>query len=187
MIYNDSVDKDRLYFTQNHKPIRTQCPVCVRDVKTTRQCKIYKNLAALWWHIKQEHENISNSSFTFNDLIPILNAVSKAKDLGIIPEETKIFVKPVTTSSSLVYHGKFPRKDVYQKLEKVSSFFTKQNTSWPIFSLEQARLGIKMSMTNPDRRTIRDFLDCIVKSSKKNLEDTTIDVTQFCSEFEDGV
>jgi len=184
--YDDPLDKDRLYFTQNNSPIRTRCPECVRIMKILRHCRIFKNLPSLWWHIKHEHGKISNLLFNTDDIIKVLNAVSKAEEWGIIPEPTPIYVKP-TTSSSLVYHRKKPRNDVYEKLEKIASFLINQSYSWPIFSLEQVRLAIKMSMKNPDKRTVRDYLDCIIDSSSKNSDDVTINVTQFCSEFESSL
>jgi len=185
--YDDSLDKDRLYFTQNYKPIRLRCPECVRTTKILRHCRIFKNLPGLWWHIKRDHGYFSNLLFDTDAVVAILNAVSKAKEWGIIPEPTPVYVEPATTSSSLKYRKRPPRKDVYQKLEKIASFLINQSQSWPIFSLDQVRLAINMSMENPDKRTVRDYLDCITDVSDKNSNDVTIDVTQFCSEFESRV
>jgi len=84
MSYDDEIDKDRLYFTQNNKPIRLRCPECVRTKKVLRHCKVFKNLAALWYHIRREHGDISNLWFTTNDLIQVLNSLDRAIKWSII-------------------------------------------------------------------------------------------------------
>ena len=186
MSNNSQIDKDRLFFTQNYKPIRLRCPECVRNSKILRHCRIFKNLAALGWHLKREHSYISNLLFNSEELYRILNVISKAIDLKIITEPSPVYVES-TTTSSLQYRDRPPRKDVWEKLENVSSFLINQSKSWPIFSVDQVRLAIKMSLKNADARTIKHYLDCIIDASEKNQKTHTIDVTQFCSEFESGV
>ena len=80
----DGIGDDRLYFTQNHFTIRLRCPECVRTKKVIRHCRVFKNLPALWWHVKNEHGTISNVDFKTNDLIHILNAIDKAIQWNII-------------------------------------------------------------------------------------------------------
>jgi len=82
--YYTKLDKELFYFTQNNNQIRLRCPECIRTKKVLRQCKIFKNLPALWWHIKNEHGIISNADFNTNDLIHILNAIDKAIQWNII-------------------------------------------------------------------------------------------------------
>jgi hypothetical protein len=76
-IHSDNSSKEPLYFTQNNIALRLRCPECVRT-KTLRHCKVFKNLPALWWHIKQEHKNISNLEFNIVEIIQVLNGLDKA-------------------------------------------------------------------------------------------------------------
>jgi len=184
--YDDPLDKDRLLFTQNNSPIRLRCPECVRNTKILRHCRIFKNLPSLWWHIKQDHGNISNLLFNTNDIIKVLNAISKAKEWGIIPEPTPIYVAS-TTTSSLMYRGRPPRKDVREKLEKIALILHTQSELFPHYRLRHIRAYIGHVLEHADERTIKNYLDCIVDASEKNKINGTVDVTQFCSEFESGV
>ena len=59
------------------------CPVCLLT-KASKHCKIYKNTAALWWHIKQEHGEFVYSQFTTDDVLDVLNGLTKAIRWGII-------------------------------------------------------------------------------------------------------
>ncbi len=187
MSYVDSIDKDRLFFTQNNSPIRLRCPECVRTTKILRHCKIFKNLPGLWWHIKQDHGYFSNLLFNTNDVIKILNTISKAKEWGIIPEPTPVYVESAATSSSLVYRGKPPRKDVYEKLEKIASLLQNQSLLFPNFRPNQIRAFLGIVLGQVDDRTLKNYLNCIIDASEKNIRNGTIDVTQFCSKFEFGV
>jgi len=38
-----------------------------------------------------------------------------------------------------------------------------------------------------DERTAKNYVNCIMDASEKNMRNGTVDVTQFCSEFESGV
>jgi len=84
MKYNDKLKKDRLYFTQNYQNIRVRCPECVRTKKVLRHCKVFKNLAALWCHIRRDHGDIVNIVFTNKDLIQVLNSLDRAIKWGIM-------------------------------------------------------------------------------------------------------
>lgn len=186
MSYNDKIDKDRLFFTQNNKPIRLRCPECVRTIKSPRHCKIFKNLPGLWWHIKRGHGYISNLLFTTEGIVEILNAISKAKDFGIIPEPMASYVE-TTTSSSLKYKGRLPRKDVYKKLKEMAELFEIQSQFFPHFKLKQLRAFIGIILVTADSRTIKNYLDSIIDVSEKNMGNGTIDVSEFCAEFEDVI
>jgi len=52
--------------------------------KIPRHCKIYKNAAALWWHIRQQHNNSATSNFDMNAVLDALNGVTRAMQWGII-------------------------------------------------------------------------------------------------------
>ena len=187
MIKESELDKDRLYFTQNNSPIRLRCPECVRTTKILRHCRIFKNLPGLWWHIKQDHGNFSNVSFNTDDVIKTLNGVSKAKEWEIFPEPTPIYSETTSSSSSLRYNGRPPRRDVYQKLEKIASIFLNSSQLFPHFKLKQIRAYIGHVLEDAEKRTIKKYLDCIIDSSEKDTIKGTIDVTQFCSKFEFSV
>ena len=87
MTYPKPLDKDRVvYCSQCYDKIRVQCPVCLLT-KKPRHCKIFKNTAALWWHLKQDHGEFVYSQFSSDDVLDVLNNVTKAISWGIIPNE----------------------------------------------------------------------------------------------------
>jgi len=84
MTYNLSIQKDRVaYCSQNYTEIRLQCPFCLLE-QIPRRCKIYKNTAALWWHIRQQHDHFATSSFDMDSVLYALNGVTRAIQWGII-------------------------------------------------------------------------------------------------------
>jgi len=87
MTYPKPLHKDRVaYCSQNYTKTRLQCPVCLLT-RIPRKCKIYKNLAGLWWHLKQDHKDFVFSQFSSDDVLDVLNNVTKAINWGIIPNE----------------------------------------------------------------------------------------------------
>jgi len=87
MTYTKRLHKDRVaYCSQCYDDIRLRCPVCLLT-SIPRHCKIYKNLASLWWHLKQEHSDFFYSQFSSDDVLDVLNNMSKAIKWGIIPNE----------------------------------------------------------------------------------------------------
>ena len=85
MTYHKRVNKYRVvaHCSQCYIEIRLQCPCCLLE-KIPRHCKIYKNTAALWWHLKQEHGKFVYSQFTTDDVLDVLNGLTKAIQWGII-------------------------------------------------------------------------------------------------------
>ena len=79
------IDKDReiAYCSQCYDPIRLQCPFCLLE-KISRHCKVYKNTAALWWHIKQIHNDSVTSGFDMNTVLGALNGISRATQWGML-------------------------------------------------------------------------------------------------------
>jgi len=71
-------------FAHNYNPSRTKCPECVRTIKGKNHIRDHPNLSSLWWHIKTEHGEISNSQFNTDEIIEILEKISKAIHLGMI-------------------------------------------------------------------------------------------------------
>jgi len=87
MTYQKPLHKDRVaYCSQCYDRIRVQCPVCLLT-KKPRHCKIFKNTAALWWHLRQEHADFVCSQFSSDDVLDVLNNMTKAIRWGIIPNE----------------------------------------------------------------------------------------------------
>lgn len=83
MTYQKRLHKHRVaYCSQCYDDIRIRCPVCLLT-KVPRHCKIYKNTAALWWHL-QEHGEFGYSQFTTDDVCVVLNSLVKAIHWGII-------------------------------------------------------------------------------------------------------
>jgi len=69
-------------FAQNHMPIKIKCPFCLRKLKCKRQVHEFKCISGLWWHIKNEH--IDLSIFEFNWIIEVLKKISRARYNGMI-------------------------------------------------------------------------------------------------------
>jgi len=84
MTYLKRLHKDRAaYCSQCYNEIRLRCPVCLLE-QIPRRCKIYKNTAALWWHIRQRHNHFATSSFDMDSVLYALNGVTRAIQWGII-------------------------------------------------------------------------------------------------------
>ncbi|MDH3735538.1 MAG: hypothetical protein OEQ94_00780 [Nitrosopumilus sp.] len=84
MTCQKQLHKDRAaYCSQCYDNIRLRCPFCLLE-KIPRHCKIYKNAAALWWHIRQQHNNSATSNFDMNAVLDALNGVTRAMQWGII-------------------------------------------------------------------------------------------------------
>jgi len=84
MTYQKPLHKDRVaYCSQSYDDIRLQCPVCLLT-KIPRHCKIFKNTAALWWHIRRDHREFVYSQFNSDDVCEVLNNLTKAIRWGII-------------------------------------------------------------------------------------------------------
>lgn len=79
------LDKDRqiAYCSQYYDPIRLQCPFCLLE-KIPRHCKVYKNTAALWWHIKQYHNDSVTSGFDMYAVLDALNGIALAMKWSIV-------------------------------------------------------------------------------------------------------
>ena len=181
------IDKDRVYASQCYIKVRWYCPVCVLQKKIKKHCKIHKTPASWWWHIKNEHGKFVNRKFGYDDLRVVSNYLVNALEWKIFPESVSIPVEQATTSSSLLYRERTPRKDVYQKLEKIASILQNQSELFPHFKFKHLRAYCKVVLGQVDNRTITNYVNCIVVASEKNIKNGTVDVTQFCSEFESGV
>ena len=169
----------RAYFSQNNSPFKVRCPECVRT-KSLRHCKIYKNLPAVWWHIKQEHGNISNLVFNTNDIIDVLNALDKALQWGMLPDATgtQTTEPNTTTSSSLLYDGRPARKDVLEKMAKIAIVLHEQNF-FPFFKSYQLNKIIDEVIFRPDPRTKKKYFECITNHSTKHNIDGVYGVKPF--------
>ena len=86
-----------------------------------------------------------------------------------------------------MYRGRTPRKDVLEKLKKIASILKLQSEHYPHYRLRHIRKFMGIVLGKVDDRTIKNYLDCIVDASEKNKINGTVDVTQFCLEFESGL
>jgi len=180
MSNDDSIDKDRLYFTQCNDTILLRCPECT-STKILRQCKIFHNFPGVWWHIKQDHKDILESRL--QEIIEVLNKLFKAYKWNMFPKwafsEAKIEL--ATTSSSILFDGKTPRIDVQEKLQKIGRLFKIQSKDYPIFKQKQVLGLIKVILGNADSRTKKKYFDCVRNYSTPDKIHGVYDVTNFCN------
>ena len=178
MSYDDSLDKDRLYFTQCNDTILLKCPECT-STKILRQCKIYHNFPAVWRHLKQDHTDILESRM--NEIIQVLNDVFKAYKWNMFPkwEYSEAKIRPATTSSSILFDGKPARIDVQEKLQKIGRLFKMQSKDYPIFKQKQVFGLIKVILGNADQRTKKKYFECVRKYSIPDKIHGVYNVTQF--------
>ena len=72
-----------------------KCPECT-STKILRQCKIFHNFPALWWHLKQNHNDIFE--IRMNEIILVLNNMFKASQWNMFPKwEYSEFIPNTTT------------------------------------------------------------------------------------------
>jgi len=178
MSNDSSLDKDRLYFTQCNDTILLRCPECT-STKILRQCKIFHNFPGVWWHIKQDHQDILESRR--DEVIQVLNCIFKAYMWNMFPKwaysEAKI---KATTTSSLLFNGKEPRADVLARLQDLARLF-KISQFYPSFKQKQVYGLIKVVLGNVDERTMKKYFDCVTNNSKPDKINGFYDVTQFCN------
>lgn len=82
--------------------------------------------------------------------------------LTIIMEYNQRYETQHLTTSSLVFNGRKPRKDVLKKLYGICSEL-KSYPMFPEFHLNEIKSGIVTSLENPDIRTLEKYLNCIKK------------------------
>ena len=178
MSNDDSIDKDRLYFTQCNDTILLRCPECT-STKILRQCKIFHNFPGVWWHIKQDHKDILESRL--EEIIQVLNSLFKAYTWNMFPKWAYSEAKLKTTTSSLRFNGKEPRTDVFEKLQDICRLLKGQSKSYPIFKRKQILGLIKVVLGLVDSRTLEKYFDCVTSYSKKDIVHGVYDVTNFCN------
>ncbi len=173
-----SINKDRLYFTQCNNTILLRCPECT-STKILRQCKIFHNFPAVWWHIKQDHKDILE--LRLQEIIEVLNSLFKAYKWNMFPKWAYSEAKSETTTSSLLFNGKAPRADVFARLQDFARLLQGQSDSYPIFKQKQIQRWLKVILGNVDERTQKKYFDCVTSYSKPDKIKGEYDVTQFCS------
>ena len=180
MSYDDSLDKDRLYFTQCNDSFPNRCLECT-STKILRHCKIYHNFPAVWRHLKQDHNDILESRM--NEIIQVLNDVFKAYKWNMFPkwEYSEAKIRPATTSSSILFDGKPARIDVLERLRALASLFKGQSAWYPNFKEKQVFGLIKVILGNADQRTKKKYFECVRKYSTPDKIHGVYNVTQFCN------
>jgi len=68
-------------FTHNHKNTRVKCPICLKEIKGANHVELWKSLAVLWRHMKQQHPNLSPE---IRETKEVLRGLSKALNWGMI-------------------------------------------------------------------------------------------------------
>jgi len=182
MSNNESLDKERLYFTQCNDTFLNRCPECT-STKILRHCKIYHNFPAVWKHIKQDHKDILESRL--DEIAHVENCVLKAYKWNIFPkwEFSEAIIKPTTTSSSVLFDGRPPRIDVIEKLQKIGRLFKGQSKDYPNFKRKQVLGLISVIIGNVDERTKKKYFDCVTKYSTPDNINGVYDVTNFCTKI----
>ena len=69
-------------FTHNNKYIRIKCPECLHFIKLKNHAHVYKNTSGLWWHIINDHKDISELELM--EIEEILRKISIAVHLGML-------------------------------------------------------------------------------------------------------
>ena len=183
MSYDDSLDKDRLYFTQCNDSFPNRCLECT-STKILRHCKIYHNFPAVWRHLKQDHTDILESRM--NEIIQVLNDVFKAYKWNMFPkwEYSEAQIKPTTSSSSILFDGKPPRIDVLERLQKIAQVY-KISCDFPNLNQKQVTKWAFAVLGHPDSRTLEKYVQCVTNNSTPDKIKGQYDVTQFCKELGD--
>jgi len=178
----DPVNKDRLLFTQYNDPIYLRCLICTALNSFLGHCKIFKNFPSLWWHIKREHPDLTPAER--EEIILILNHVFKAFQGQMFPKwaysEAITPNKVPTTSSSILFNGRPPRIDVFERLVALARLY-KVQTDFPNLTLKQIQRWSLVILKNVDARTQKKYVDCVRKYSKKDIVKGEYDVTGFCN------
>jgi len=180
--YDDSLDKDRLYFTQCNDAILLKCPECT-STKILRQCRIHRNFPALWIHLKHEHNDILESRM--DEIIQVLNNVFKAFKWNMFPkwEYSEAKIETITSSSSIQIDGRTPRIDMLKNLEKIANLLKTQSEHFPIFKPRLLSILVEKAIGPRVDRTKKKYIDCITRYSDKDKVHGVYNVTQFCKEL----
>jgi len=178
MSNGSTLDKDRLYFTQCNDTILLRCPECT-STKILRQCKIFHNFPGVWWHIKQDHQDILESRR--NEVIQVLNCIFKAYKWNIFPKWAYSEAKSeTTTTSSILFDGRPARIDVLEKLQEIARVY-KRSSDCHKLKQKQVTNWANAVLKHPDSRTLERYVKCITSYSTPDKIKGEYDVTQFCS------
>jgi len=183
MSYDNSVDKDRLLFTQYNDLILLRCLICTGLNIFLGHCKIFKNFPSLWWHIKREHADLAPAER--EEIIQILNHVFKAFKGQMFPkwaysEAITPNKVPTTSSSSILLDGRRPRMDAWTKIFEIAKLLKTQSEIFPSFKTRHLKAVLKGVLGSVDPRTTKKYFDCVTNYSKKDLVKGEFDVTGFC-------
>lgn len=176
-----SLHKERVDFSHNYAKIRIKCPECIRTVKGSNHVRVYDNIPGLWRHIKQEHGEISNLQLTTDVIKEVLKNIALAIEWRMLPDYDK--VTDTTTSLSILFKGRSPRADVKIKLQKIAYLLKIQSGIYPIYTQKSLFTLVEKALGNVDSRTFKDYIECVVSTSKRDKVHGTYDVTNFCEQF----
>lgn len=181
MTVEPSLHKERVDFAHNYTKIRLKCPECIRITKGVNHVRVYDNIPGLWRHIRQEHGEIFNLQLTTDRIKEVLKNIALAIDWRMLPD----YDKPVdtTTSLSILYNGKKPRRDVLNNLGEIANLLKMQSELYPFFKTKLLIRLIEDKIGNRDARTMKNYFDCVTKYSVKNMQNGTYDVSDFGEKF----
>ena len=181
MTLDPSLDKDPDDFAHNYTNTRLKCPECLRTIKGSNHVKVFKNLAGLAWHIKTEHDWISNLQFTTDSIREVLRNIAIALQWGIIPSTDS--VEHNATTSSLLFDERKLRKDEYDRLKNIAELLKTQSNLYPDFSSKNLSVIVGKVLGQVDKRTMKKYIERTISYSIKNIQNGTYDVSPFCNMF----
>ena len=180
MTYAEQLDKDRLFFTQCNDSFPLKCPEC-KSSKIDRHCRTHPNFLSLWWHLKQQHPEISESKL--NEIAQVLNGLFKAHKWGMLHKQNYSedeINHTTTTSSSILIDGKPPRSDRLKKLVKIANLLRIQSGLFPFFTIKNLKILIEKAIGPHDYRIMELYFECVTNHSTPDKINGVYDVTNFC-------
>ena len=83
----------------------------------------------------------------------------------MFPKWAYFEAKSETTTSSLLFNGRPPRRDVQERLQDFGRLLKGQSQFYPNFKQKQIQRWFKVILGNVDERTIKKNFDCVTSYS----------------------
>jgi len=169
--------RSSLEFTKNFTLFKTRCVICVKDKKDKRHCKIFPNLPSAWQHLQKYHSDDSDLRHMIDDIIDLYNVFHKAIQWNILPgiEHSGYLA---TTSSRTLNSRPTKHRKVLDNLVDIADTMG-MHQYFPYFNKKQLKDFVHIALGDVDPRTQQKYLDCIIKSSIKNMHDGTYNIRKF--------
>lgn len=151
-IKNDN-NEEQIILVTNHHNLITDSKFKIKDItELDYNGYSYVLLKLPSWYLQELHEKHSRK---YGFRLPIDRQIEEA-----IREYNLKFDLPHHSTSSLLFDGKEPRKDVLLKLEKIASAIS-FDEHFPIFSRWEVEKIVKNILGNVDERTLMKYNNCI--------------------------